>query len=587
MSVHAQRRLAAILAADVVGYSRMIRADEEGTLSALKVLRAEVVDPKLKKYRGRIVKLTGDGMLVEFASVVDAVRAAIEAQQAVADRNAGLPEDKRIEFRVGINLGDVVIDSDDIYGDGVNVAARLEGLADPGSICISGAVHDQVKNRMQVVFEDLGNREVKNIDEPVRVWRWSRHASKGPSPLSATRAARSLPDKPSIAVLPFDNMSGDPEQEYFADGLVEEIITGLSKMPTLFVIARNSTFTYKGKAVDVREVARELGVRYVLEGSVRKAANRVRITGQLVEGTDGTHVWADKFEGPIEDIFALQDRLTESIVGAIEPSVRRAEIEPARSKRPDRLDAYDLFLQAMPHAYANSPDGREEALRILSQALQLDPNYAAAHAFAAWCHEQRFFRGGFHEEDKAAALKHASMAISLGADDPQALSIGGFVRGIVAHDYETAIGALNRALEMNGNSALAYGFSAQVHVQAGHYDTAIDHAERALRLSPRDPFNYHAYMALAFSYFLTGRFEEGVANSKLAIQSNPGLSPSHAMLVANLVSLGRLDEARAAGCRLLEVAPDASASSFVRAAWTRPDLMEAFGAALRKAGLPE
>ena len=587
MSGHAQRRLAAILAADVVGYSRMIRADEEGTLSALKVLRAEVIDPKLKEYHGRIVKVMGDGMLVEFASAVDAVRAAVETQQAVADRNTGLPEDKRIELRVGINLGDVVIDGDDIYGDGVNVAARLEGLADPGSICISSAVHDQVKNRMQIVFEDLGDREVKNIDEPVRVWRWGRHAPTGPARLSATRATRSLPDKPSIAVLPFDNMSGDPEQEYFADGMVEDIITGLSRIKC--AVRNRPQLKLHLQRQDGRcpKVGSELGVRYVLEGGVRKAANRVRITGQLVEGTDGTHVWADKFEGPIEDIFALQDRLTESIVGAIEPSVRRAEIERARGKRPDRLDAYDLFLQAMPHAYANSPAGREEALQILSQALQLDPNYAAAHAFAAWCHEQRFFREGFHEEDKAAALKHAGMAMSLGADDPQALSIGGFVRGIVAHDYETAIGALNRALEMNGNSALAYGFSAQLHVQAGHYDTAIDHAERALRLSPRDPFNYHAYMALGLSYLWTGRFEKGVTYSNLAIQSNPGLSPSHAMLVANLVNLGRLDEGRAAVHRLLEIAPDATASSFVRAAWTRPDLMEAFGAALRKAGLPE
>ena len=533
------RRLTAILAADVVGYSRLLRIDEAGTLAALKAHRKELIEGRIAEHRGRIVKLMGDGMLAKFPSVLDAVACGIEIQLGMRDRNRGIAVDRQIEFRIGVHLGDIVIEEDDIYGDGLNVVSRIEGLARPGGIAISAAVRESVGNRLDVVFEDLCEHNLKNIDRPVRIYSLSFGAGGGPPP-SPDPAGK----KVSIAVLPFTNMSGDPEQEYFVDGLVEDVITGLAKMPGLFVIARNSTFTYKGKVVDVRQVAKELGVRYVLEGSVRRAANRLRITGQLIEGIDATHVWADKFEGAIEDIFDLQDRLTERIVGAIEPSLRRAEINRARNKRPDSLDAYDLFLRAMPHAYANTGAGREEALRILAEVLRLDANYAAAHAFKAWCHEQRYFRSGFNPEDKAAALEHASLAMRLGAEDPQALSIGAFVRAIVAKEHEAAIAALNRSLEMNGNSALAYGFSAQVHVQHGSYDRAIEHAERAVRLSPFDPFNYNAYMAQAFSYFLTDRFVEGITFANLAIQSNPTLGPCHAMLVANLVMADRLDAAR-------------------------------------------
>ena len=384
-------------------------------------------------------------------------------------------------------------------------------------------------------------------------------------------------------MLPFTNMSGDPEQEYFADGLVEDLITNLSKNSGLFVIARNSTFVYKGKAVDIRTVARELGVRYVLEGSVRRSASRLRITGQLIEGAAGTHVWADKFEGPLEDIFDLQDRLTESIAGAIEPSLRRAEIDRARRKRPDSLDAYDLYLQALPYAYANTPVDTDEALRLLRESLRLDPNQPVAHAYAAWCLEQRYFRGGFHPEDKEAALDHART--SLASDDPQALSIAAFARYHLAHDYESADAALTRALAMNGNSALAFGFSTLVNVSVDP-ERAIDHAQKALRLSPFDPLNYHPYCALGLAYLFTGRAEESLGYLNLAIQSNPSFFLLYALLAASLVELGRLDAAQAAIKRLLEAAPGFTVGAFVRMNLWNPGVMEALAAALSKAGLP-
>ena len=430
-----ERRLSAILSADVVGFSRLMGFDEAGTLTSLKAHRRELVDSKIAEHHGRIVKVTGDGMLVEFPSVVNAVACSAEIQRAMPGRNENVPQDRRIEFRVGINLGDVIVDGDDIFGDGVNVAARLEGIAPPGGITISASVRDHVGERLGLAFEDMGERELKNIDRPIRVFQVLLDDTQmAPDRLSLDALA--LPSKPSIAVLPFANMSGDPEQDYFADGLVEDLITSLSKVAGLFVIAKNSTFAYKGKNVDIRQVAKELGVRYVLEGSVRKAANRLRITGQLIEAASATHVWADKFEGAVEDIFDLQDRLTENIVGAIEPSLRRAEIDRARRKRPGSLNAYDLYLRAMPHVHANTPADTDEALRLLNEALRLDPNYATAHGYAAWGHEQRFFRGGFHPEDRAAALEHADIALSIGANDAQALSIAAFVHANITRDYE-------------------------------------------------------------------------------------------------------------------------------------------------------
>ena len=579
-----ERKLAAILAADVVGYSALMERDEAGTFDRLKAGRKELIEPEIEKRHGRIFKLMGDGLLAEFGSVVDAVECAVSLQRGLAERNANVPENEHIQVRIGINLGEVIVDGEDRYGEGVNVAARLEQIAEPGGVCVSGKVAREVEKKLAFGFESMGDQQVKNMAEPVSAYRIVMEGSALAVPLAKPLA---LPNKPSIAVLPFTNMSGDPEQEYFADGLVEDLTTSLSKIRGLFVIARNSSFAYKGQAVDIRKVAAELGVRYVLEGSVRKAANRVRITGQLVEGTNATHVWADKFEGAVEDIFDLQDRLTESIVGAIEPSIQRAEIERARRKRPDRLDAYDLYLRALPHAYANTPADSDDALRLLSEALLLDPNYAAAHAYAAWCHQQRFFRSGFHPEDRTAALEHAHIALSNGTDDPQALSIGAFVDAMITHDYESAIGVLDRALEMNGNSALALRFSSMMHAFSERYERANEHALKALRLSPFDPMNYHPYLALASVYLFTDRFEEAVTYSTKAIQSNPGFSVLHAYLVASYVNLGRFDAARAAAQRLLEIAPAFTIGAFARMGFVRQALMDAFVQALRKAGLPE
>jgi len=376
------RRLAAILAADVAGYSRLMGADEEGTLERLKALRRELPDPKIGEHHGRIVKTTGDGVLVEFASVVDAVRCAVEVQQAIPERNAGVAADNRIELRIGINLGDVIVEGDDFYGDGVNIAARVEALADAGGVFVSHMVHDHVRDRLPLLFEDLGEQQVKNITRPVRVYR-VRDTGAAKSPATP---ALPLPDKPSISVLPFANMSGDPEQEYFVDGMVEEIITALSRVRWLFVIARNSSFTYKDEAVDVKRVGRELGVRYVLEGSVRKAGTQVRITGQLIDALTGTHLWADRFDGSLEDIFEFQDRVAVSVAGIIEPTLQAAEIRRA-SERPTRdLGAYDLYLRALPMILRVSKDDLGEAAKLLEQAIARDLRYGPALAFASICH---------------------------------------------------------------------------------------------------------------------------------------------------------------------------------------------------------
>ncbi len=434
----AEGKLAAILAADIAGYSRLMGADEEGTLARLKAHRRELIDPKIKEHRGRIVKTTGDGILIEFPSVVEAVRCAVEVQQGMVARNADVPEQKRITFRVGINLGDIIIDGDDIYGDGVNVAARLEGLAEPNGICVSRVVRDQVRDRLAVGFEDMGEREVKNIARPVRVFRIAAPAVVQPTALA--KPALALPDKPSIAVLPFSNLSGDPEQDYFADGIVEDIITALSRVHWLFVIARNSSFTYKGKAVDVKQVGRELGVRYVLEGSVRKAGGRIRITGQLVDTSTSAHIWADHFDGTLDDVFDLQDRVTSSVVGAIEPKLRRAEIERARIKPTESVDAYDCFLRALALHETGKSEDSKEALQLLYRAIETDRGYASAYGLAAWVYLRQKVRGWISPSDPAIAegIRLARLAAENGRDDPVALWMAGITISLLAGELEYA-----------------------------------------------------------------------------------------------------------------------------------------------------
>jgi adenylate cyclase len=575
--------LAAIFAGDVAGYSRLMGQDEAGTLARLRAHRRELVDGKIAEHKGRIVKTTGDGILIEFPSVVEAVACAQAIQRGMSERNAEIPADQRIEFRIGINLGDVIVEEGDIHGDGVNVAARLEALAEPGGICVSRVVRDQVRDKLDVALEDLGEQSLKNIARPVRVFR-IRPAG---APAATAGPVLAIPDKPSIAVLPFQNMSGDPEQEYFADGMVEDIVTGLSRIKWLFVIARNSTFAYKGRAIDVKTVGRELGVRYVLEGSVRKAGNRVRVTAQLIDSTNAAHVWAQRYDRALDDIFAVQDELTMSVIGAIEPTLRKAEIERARRKRPDSLDAYDLYLRALPLATRCMPEDADKALPLLEEAIRLEPDYAVAHAMIAWCHEQRYLRGGLQEETRAAALKHARAAIAPGGDDATALAVAGFVIGIVEHDFAGGLDALDRSIELSPSSALAYGFSAILRGWKGDDATSVAHAESALRLSPYDPLVFLPYVGLAYTHFFSGRFAEAVSAADRALQGNPRFSVPAFMKTAALARLGREADAAAGARRVLELQPGFTIASLVDSALTSPERLTMLADALRRAGLPE
>lgn len=581
-----ERRLAAILAADVVGYSRMIRANEEGTLLALQALRQELIDPKIEEHRGRIVKLMGDGLLVEFSSVVDAVAFSAEVQNEMAEKNAAIPQAEQIVFRIGINLGDVVIEGDDIHGDGVNVASRLEGLSEPGGMCISDAVHDQVRDRLDLGFEDSGKQAVKNIDRPVQTWNWSAQAA-GTSPVPAVEdASLPLPDRPSIAVLPFDNMSGDAEQDYFADGMVEDIITGLSRIKWLFVIARNSSFVYKGKAVDIKQAGRELGVRYVLEGSVRKAPDRLRVTAQLIEAETGRHVWADRYDRTLDDVFTLQDELTMTVVAVIEPNLRQAEIERVKRKRPDSLDAYDLVLRAVPDVYPAMPDRAASALPMLEAALEMEPEYAQAHGFAAWSHEILFARGGGHDENRLAAIHHAQAAIAHGRDEAIALSLGGFVMGLVAHDRDAARQAFEAALALSPSSAITYNLGSVVAAIAGDADRAIEWGERALRLSPVDPMNYAPWMSITYGRFQRGEYEAAAEAAQKIFQANPYWSTAHLLLAATHAKLGRVDAAKSAANRVLELEPGFTISGLCAAFDIHPSVAKPLGEAISLAGLP-
>jgi len=579
-----ERRLAAIFAGDVAGYSRLMGQDEAGTLARLKAHRRELVDRKIAEHKGRIVKTTGDGILIEFPSVVEAVACALAIQRGMSERNAQIPADQRIEFRIGINLGDVIVEEGDIHGDGVNVAARLEALAEPGGICVSRVVlRDQVRDKLDLTLDDLGEQSLKNIVRPVRVFG-IRPAG---APAAAGGPALGIPEKPSIAILPFQNMSGDPEQEYFADGMVEDIVTGLSRIKWLFVIARNSTFAYKGKAIDVKTVGRELGVRYVLEGSVRKAGNQVRVTAQLIDSTNAAHVWAQRYDRALGDIFAVQDELTMSVIGAIEPTLRKAEIERARRKRPDSLDAYDLYLRALPLATTCMPDDADKALPLLEEAIGLEPDYAVAHAMIAFCHEQRYLRGGLQEETRAAALKHARAAIAAGGDDAPALAVAGFVIGVVEHDFATALDALDRSIELSPSSAFAHAFSSIICAWKGDDPGSVAHAEMALRHSPFDPLIWLPYIGLAYTHFFCGRFEQAISAADRALQGNPRFSVPAFLKTAALARLGREAEAAASARRLLELQPGFTIASLVDSAFTSPERLAMLAEALRQAELPE
>ena len=580
-----ERRLAAVLAADVVGYSRLMGGDEEGTLVALKTLRRSLIEPTIAEYRGRIVKTTGDGILAEFPSSVEAVRCALSIQHALPERNAQLPPEKIIAFRIGVHVGDIIIEDGDIFGDGVNIAARLESIAAPGGVCISDDAYRQVRDKVDVEFEDFGEQQLKNIARPMRVYQFGREAPVVDATTSA--GGLSLPDKPSIVVLPFQNMSGDPEQEYFTDGMVEDITTGLSRFKWLFVIARNSAFTYKGKAVDVNKVGRELGVRYVLEGSVRKAAGRVRITAQLIEAETRKHIWAERYDRAIDDIFALQDEITISTVAAIEPSLRQAEIERAKRKRPEHLGAYDLVLRATPLVDALMPDEASQAIPLLEQALALEPEYAVAHGYAALCHEILYVRAGRHEENRSKSVRHGQAAISLGQDDAVALTCGGNAIGMVAHDRALAQEAFEAVLAISPSTAAAYMWGALNMGWAGEAERAIEWGERGIRLSPMDAWMIASLHGIFLGHFLRRRYDEAATAARRAIRSKPGFSISYMMLAAALSKLGRVDEATAAAGRVLELQPNFSSSAQCIAVGAVAVVAEPLVEAMRAAGLPD
>ena len=545
------RRLTAILAADVAGYSRLMGANEEGTHERLKAHLGELVNPKIAEHRGRIVKNTGDGLLAEFASVVDAVRCAVEVQRGMIDREPEVPEERRIRFRIGVNLGDVIAEEEDIFGDGVNVAARLEALADPGGICVSRVVRDQVRDRLDYTFEDLGDQQVKNIARPVRVYR-VRHLGvpiEQPSPTSPQPLP--LPDKPSIAVLPFANMSGDPEQEYFADGMVEEIITALSRIRWLFVIARNSSFTYKGQAVDVKRVGRELGVRYVLEGSVRKAGGRVRITGQLIDAATDAHLWADRFDGSLEDIFELQDQVATSVAGVIEPALQAAEMRRSAARPKTDLGAYDLYLRALAVFFPTTKERIGEALDLLEQAIAIDPHYGPALAWTATCHMRLVLDGWADEPEtnRCKAIELARQALQVARDDPGILVHAAFALAYFGEDIDAMLGLIDRALALNPSYARGWYVSGLLRSFAGQHDLAVGHVEISLRLSPRERMGA-PLVVIGVAYFFKRLFDEAVPKLLLSIQDQPGYPASYRYLAACHAHTGRLDEARAVVARL-------------------------------------
>ena len=580
-----ERRLAAVWAGDIAGYSRLMGVDEEGTLRQLKAHRKELVDPKITEHRGRIVKTTGDGMLLEFVSVVDAVRCAVDIQRGMFERNASVPTDKRIEFRIGINVGDIIIDGDDIFGDGVNVAARLETLADPGGIMVSSVVHDQVRDKLSFGFDDMGEQSVKNISRPIGVHRVSLADT---APLAAAQPAAALnasSTRPSIAVLPFANMSGDPEQEYFADGISEDIITGLSKLRWFFVIARNSSFAYKGKAVEVKRAARELGVRYVLEGSVRKGGNRVRITAQLIDAATGNHIWADRYDGDLTDVFALQDEITKKVVAALEPKLLEAEGIRSQNRSPEDLGAWDMVIHANSLFWRLTKTEGEAAIALLRKAVERYPDYAPAYSMLAFAMlVSRLLGWTLIAPQVKEAASLAARAAELDDSDPWAHLALGYAAHMMRRT-EDAQQEFQRAIDLNPNFAAAYGYFGFTLTMVGRSDEAIAYLEQAIRMSPQDPQNAIFNMAMAVAHFLASRYAEAISFARKAIQQRDGVTSAHRIYIASLAQAGQIEEARMALQHLRELMPNISIAWCEQHVPYLPGPMAKFLDGLRKAGL--
>ena len=575
-----QRRLAAILATDVVGYSALMERAEEATYAEFERLKRELIEPSLSRHEGRLIRTTGDGALAEFASPLAATKCALEIQDHLASSGSSLM------LRVGLNLGDVIVGQNgELYGDGINIAVRLEGIADPGGILMSEKVYSEVDGKLDGGLEDRGEQYLKNIAKPVRAYAVCAGAHGAPT--GGLGAVPQLPDKPSIAVLPFQNMSGDPEQEYFADGMVEEIITALSRFKSLFVIARNSSFTFKGRAVDIKEVGRRLGVRYVLEGAVRKASGKVRITAQLIDAVTGAHIWADRFERDLTDVFALQDEVTIAVVSAIEPKLVQTEIAIAARRGPENLTAYDCYLRAIPQYYPATREGNAEAIRLAHRALELDPQFATVAALAAVCHMQNVLWGYATDPqfDRKEAIRLSRLALSIDDGDADILAWASLSSAFMVADCESEIEMVDRAVALNPNSFNAWHCRGWVYRNAGLPEEAIRSFERAFRMSPLDPRLQFTFAGIGMALIELGRFDEAIVAGKKALRHNPFFSSTYRCLASAFAHLGRDAEARGAAARLFELDPAFTISAWIaRGGQSNSKLMIE---GLRKAGLPE
>jgi TolB-like protein/cytochrome c-type biogenesis protein CcmH/NrfG len=584
-----QRRLVAVLIADIAGYTRLMEQDTDGTVAAWQTARREVIKPVIADHSGKIVKLTGDGFLVEFSTVQNAVNCAIVMQRGLASSS--------LDFRMGINLGDIVDDGEDIHGEGVNIAARLEGLADPGGICISGDVYNQVRNRIEATFENLGDQKVKNVATPVRVYAIRTDGSAAPSASVAPAPA----DKPSIAVLPFNNLSGDPEQEYFADGITEDIITALSKLRWFLVIARNSTFVYKGKAVDIKQVARELSVDYVVEGSIQKSGNRIRISAQLIDGTTGNHLWAEKYDRELADIFDVQDEITQTVVATIEPKLVAAEGVRSQRRSSEDLNAWQLVMRAMNHFGKMTSKESQTAIALLQEAVQKYPDYGPAHSLLAfallvsghvgWIPESEVYSYSTKLVHRAGELARragelARRAAELDDEDPWAhLALGNYC--FIERRTEEAVREYLKAIDLNPNFAIAYGSLGRALVFDGQSEDAVNYFQKAFRMSPHDPLIAVFYSGMGTAHYYAHRYDEAIEWSRKAIRERPGYTAAHRILCASLAMAGRTEDTEAAAATLRQLQPNISIAWVEQHVPYTPRAMPHFLDGMRKAGVPE
>ena len=582
--IDTERRLVAIFAADVEGYSRLMGTDEVGTMRDL-TQRRTILDGLIATHRGRIANTAGDSVLAEFGSAVDAVRCAVEAQEALAEANAGASPDRHINFRIGVHVGDVMVKGGDLFGDGVNIAARLQTLARAGCVCVSGVAHDQVRKILPFAFTDLGAQQVKNIEEPVRAFAVSATSGSAIDGYATTSVPLPLPDKPSIAVLPFQNMSGDPEQEYFADGIVEDIITALSRFRSLFVIARNSSFTYKGKAVDVRQAGRELGVRYVLEGSVRKGSNRMRITAQLIDAISGAHVWADRYDRDLSDIFAVQDEITASVAAIIEPALADAEQQRVLRKPPDSLDAWEAYQRGLWHFNRYSPEENNTALNFFRQAIALDPNFAPGHygyALALQWEIWHFSTRPFSEV-QGPARAEAQIAVSL--DDKDAMAHATLAHMMMWNsEWEAAIAEARTAIALNPNSAFVISMLGCVLGYGGYSEESLTRLQQAMRASPHDPLTWLWTIWKGAIQLLSRDFDAAIQTFQQVLRLRPGFNHAEVSFAICHAHLGQIDEARLALKRARQQFQDPRYQS---APWLRPEDKALRLEGIRLAEMPE